>query len=192
MRGAGGSRGEAVRSTHPQIPECLLAGGRPASEEYDDSYCHFAIDTIYVTDVDEKFSTSTVSSIGRATMTRSQLLERAREFRQNPTRSERILWNAIRGRSLGVCFYRQQVMWPFIADFTVERPRLVVEIDGRIHEGQLIRDAERQQRLEAQGYSVVRFSADDVEYRLDAVLAFLTQVLSELRAGRPAAARPLW
>jgi len=116
-------------------------------------------------------------------MTRYELVARARQFRREPTRSERLLWAALRGRSLGVRFYRQQVIWPFIADLVAERPRLIVEIDGRVHEGQVERDQERQEYLEAQGYRVVRFSADDVERRGNDVVTSLARVLDELREG---------
>ena len=117
-------------------------------------------------------------------MTLFELVERARQFRRDPTPSERVLWAALRGRSLNVRFYRQQVIWPFIADFASERPRLVIEIDGRVHETQVERDRERQQYLEAQGYRVVRFSADEVENRLEHVLKRLADVLLEAH-GRP-------
>lgn len=43
--------------------------------------------------------------------------EFARELRNNPTESERVLWERIRNRSLGYRFRRQAILWGWIADF---------------------------------------------------------------------------
>ena len=59
------------------------------------------------------------------------ILTAAREHRKNPTKSEEILWKALRGKKLdGVKFRRQQPIGVFIADFYSSAYRLVVEVDG--------------------------------------------------------------
>jgi hypothetical protein len=65
----------------------------------------------------------------------------ARQFRREPTVSEDILWQAIRGRKLdGRRFRRQQPIGIFVVDFICSSERLIVEVDGGIHEFQQERD----------------------------------------------------
>ena len=109
------------------------------------------------------------------------LIERARTFRKEPTRGEASLWAALRNRTLGVRFYRQKVVGPFIPDFVCERPKFVVEIDGPVHDEQVARDLERQAWLEARGYTVLRVSADDVGNDLPGVLERIAAALFAVR-----------
>lgn len=113
-------------------------------------------------------------------MSKSQLVERAREFRREPTRGERALWNALRGRAVGVKFHRQRVIGPYIADFACVRPKLIVEIDGPVHDDQRERDADRQSYLEALGFTFVRISAEAAEHRLPVVLQQIRASLAKL------------
>jgi very-short-patch-repair endonuclease len=49
---------------------------------------------------------------------------------KNATVSERILWQAIRGKRLGVEFHRQVPLDKFIVDFYCHELMQVIEIDG--------------------------------------------------------------
>ncbi|WP_156926370.1 endonuclease domain-containing protein, partial [Chloroflexus sp. Y-396-1] len=65
------------------------------------------------------------------------MTEVARTFRKKPTPSENILWSAIRGKKLaGIKFRRQQPIGPFVVDFFAPSERLIVEVDGGVHEHQ--------------------------------------------------------
>ena len=55
--------------------------------------------------------------------------------------------------------------------------RLTLEIDGAIHDGQHERDHERTLALEGVGYTIVRWTNDDVELRLVQRLAELRRCL---------------
>jgi len=99
-----------------------------------------------------------------------RMVEVARDFRKAPTPSERRLWAALRRNQLGVSFRRQQPIGPFVVDFFCASHRLIVEVDGPVHESQRERDAERQTLLEACGYHVVRVTAEDVERNLPQVI----------------------
>ena len=124
-------------------------------------------------------------------MTKREMIELARVMRLEPTRSERIFWDAVRNRQLdGVKFRRQQVIERFVVDFFAPSHRLVVEIDGGVHEVQRERDALREQFLEDCGLRVLRFSADDVERRLPEVLDTLLETLRDLTAGPEPHPRP--
>src|SRR5262245_2381899 len=71
-------------------------------------------------------------------------LTRVRELRQQPTEGEERFWAHVRDRRFaGLKFRRQHRLLRFIADFYCPERKLVVEIDGTIHEGQQEYDAVR-------------------------------------------------
>src|SRR5512135_1457663 len=63
-----------------------------------------------------------------------QLTFFARRMRKRPTRSEALLWAQLRRGKLGVRFRRQHPMLGFIVDFYCASARLVVEVDGSVHD----------------------------------------------------------
>lgn len=103
---------------------------------------------------------------------REQVIQAAREMRYEPTEAEKILWGALRGRKLaGLKFHRQHVLGPLIADFYCAAARLVVEVDGDIHDYQKEYDSIRTKHLEDYGYHVIRFKNDMVLNDLENVLS---------------------
>ena len=102
---------------------------------------------------------------------RRKLLEIARQFRKEPTKSEAILWQALRGKKLdGLKFRRQQPIGNVIVDFYNSVYRIVVEVDGSVHNDQVEVDKARQDILEQLGLIVLRISAEEVEKNLPSVL----------------------
>ena len=101
----------------------------------------------------------------------------AQYSRRNPTPSERILWEALRGRRLGVKFRRQVVLGTVIVDFFAPEPRLAVEVDGAAHIGRQRQDRQRDAYLASYGVRVVRVKAWHVECELHAVLARIRTAL---------------
>ena len=100
------------------------------------------------------------------------ILERARELRHAQTAAEGTLWRALRDRSLGYKFRRQHPIDRFIVDFYCAEARLCIEIDGDSHlePDQSAYDAARTGFLEDLGYSMLRFSNEDVRYNINAVV----------------------
>jgi very-short-patch-repair endonuclease len=93
-------------------------------------------------------------------------------MRHEPTPTEDALWQALRGRQLeGVQFRRQHAIDRFIVDFYSREARLVIEVDGPIHQYKAEEDAIRQQFLESTGLHVLRFSNQEVQQSLPNVLA---------------------
>lgn len=120
---------------------------------------------------------------------RRKMVEVARNFRKNPTRSEAILWRALRGKKLdGLKFRRQQNIGPFIVDFYNSSYRLIVEVDGQIHERQRQADQQRQELLESLGLRFVRVPAQVVDANLPAALGLIRAALSP----HPPAPSPTW
>jgi very-short-patch-repair endonuclease len=87
----------------------------------------------------------------------------ARENRKDMTYSEKIVWNMIRKKRLGIKFRRQQVISDFIVDFVSIDLRLVIEIDGDSHDDKKEYDVYRSRILNELGYFVVRFTNDEIE-----------------------------
>ena len=96
-----------------------------------------------------------------------------RHLRKVQTPAEARLWSALRRNQLGgLHFRRQEDIGKFIADFCCARARLVVEVDGAVHEQalQAAYDRDREETLELHGYRVIRFTNDEVMHDLDRVL----------------------
>ncbi|MFN8375525.1 MAG: endonuclease domain-containing protein [Anaerolineae bacterium] len=101
----------------------------------------------------------------------TKMLEVARVFRKEPTPSEEILWQALRSRQLaGRKFRRQVPIGSFIVDFFCASERLVIEIDGLIHESQRENDRLRQEMIESLEIRFVRIPAYRVEHNLSEAL----------------------
>ena len=95
-------------------------------------------------------------------MTRSPDTYRARRLRAEANAPEQVAWQALRGlRALGHPVRRQHPIAGYVADFAIIKARLVVEIDGSVHDGGAARaaDAERQAEIERLGWRVVRIEA---------------------------------
>ena len=109
---------------------------------------------------------------------RSFLTPCAQHSRRYPTPSERILWEALRARRLGVKFRRQVILGATIVDFFAPEPRLAVEVDGAAHVGREVRDRLRDEYLGRFGVRVLRVKAWHVERELSAVLARIRVALT--------------
>ena len=114
---------------------------------------------------------------------RMAIRDAARVHRKNPTPSESLLWEAIRGgRIEGRKFRRQQPIGPFIVDFYCPEERLVVEVDGPVHDRQQREDAGRQEAIEMLGLHFVRITHDEVITDLPSAVA---RIRAAIRSSSP-------
>jgi very-short-patch-repair endonuclease len=98
-------------------------------------------------------------------------VQRAKELRHQMTQEEKILWQHIRANQLkGLHFRRQQIIDGFIADFYCHAARLVIEVDGEIHQQQAEYDTERDRVLLARGLRLLRIKNEEVRQNLNSVL----------------------
>ncbi len=95
---------------------------------------------------------------------------RAKQNRNTPTDAESTLWNYIGNNNLGHKFLQQHLIDDFIVDFVCLSRRLVVEVDGDIHDQQVEQDENRTKILESKGFKVIRFRNEEVKGNTDAVL----------------------
>ncbi len=117
----------------------------------------------------------------------------ARNLRKNSTPSEITLWNVLKGRKfLGYKFLRQHPVfyridkeWVefFIADFYSSELKLIIEVDGPIHNYHLGYDTERDIKLNERGFSVKRIKNEELE-NMDKVISDLQDLISGLSGYR--------
>lgn len=98
-------------------------------------------------------------------------------LRKNMTAAERILWGQLNKNQLGVRFKAQQPIDIFIADFYCHKFKLVIEIDGEIHETQKEYDEGRTAVLEKLGLTVIRFLNYDIQNNLNEVVETIKKYL---------------
>ncbi|MFO1049745.1 MAG: urease accessory protein UreE [Geminicoccaceae bacterium] len=92
--------------------------------------------------------------------TDTNLRDRARQLRREPTEAENRLWSILRARQLeGAHFRRQHPIPPYVADFACVAAKLVVEVDGGQH-GSV--DAARDAYMARHGWRVLRFWNNEV------------------------------
>ena len=92
------------------------------------------------------------------------LKEFAKDNRLSPTEAEDILWRGLRKKRLGYRFRRQHPIDDFIADFVCIELNLIIEVDGGYHNSveMQISDEERTKILNGSGYTVIRFTNEEV------------------------------
>ncbi len=104
--------------------------------------------------------------------------EKSQELRKNQTEAEEILWEAIRKKSLDVKFRRQHVIGASIVDFVSLEAKLVIEVDGKIHLEQKDYDEARTKELESVGFSVIRFSNEEILHDIENVILKIKTTLN--------------
>jgi very-short-patch-repair endonuclease len=103
----------------------------------------------------------------------------AKDLRQRQTDAEKLIWERVRNNKLnGLKFYRQCPIGRYIADFYCVKLRLVIELDGGIHdeERQKIYDEIRQKAIESRKLIVLRIKNEviigNIEGVLDTILSY--------------------
>ena len=107
------------------------------------------------------------------------LLERAKEMRANPTQAEAALWQELRNKNLDAKFRQQHLIGDYIVDFVCLDKKLIIEVDGKIHESQVNEDAKRTEILENDYFKVIRFTNEEVLGNIESVLKTIRHELSQ-------------
>ena len=102
-----------------------------------------------------------------------KLYQFGRELRQELTQAEKILWAELRNRKLnGLKFRRQHPLDKFIVDFYCNERRLVIELDGSVHDKKINKeyDEARTAMLAGLNIIVLRFKNEDITNNLKEVI----------------------
>jgi very-short-patch-repair endonuclease len=97
----------------------------------------------------------------------------ARKLRRKMSLPEVLLWQRLRGGKADLKFRRQHPIGPYIVDFYCAEARLVVEIDGKVHDATeaQAQDAQRDAFVRENGYQVLRLNAANVLKNADEAAA---------------------
>ncbi len=114
------------------------------------------------------------------------LTDRARYLRRHMTRAERLVWEAVRDRRfMGLKFRRQKPLLWFIADFYCAELKLVIEIDGGVHNDTQAYDETRTEELGKFGVTVFRFTNEEILNDLPGVLRQISVQIHSIFPNNP-------
>jgi 5-methyltetrahydrofolate--homocysteine methyltransferase len=115
--------------------------------------------------------------------TYKHLKEFVSNHRKQPTEAENVLWSFLRGDKLnGYTFRRQHIIGNYITDFVCLAKKLIIEVDGLIHQlpDNKSNDESRTLWLESKGFKVIRFTNNEVLADINETLLKIEQELDSL------------
>lgn len=121
--------------------------------------------------------------------------QRARKLRNNPTNSEKAMWEILRmGNLKGLRFLRQHpILFNvnnsvhfFIPDFYCPKYKLIIEVDGDTHDKkeQKEHDYMRTVTLKEMGMKIIRFKNEDVMSHKNIVIKHILSSLPLPKQGK--------
>ncbi len=100
-------------------------------------------------------------------------VSRARQLRKNMTETEKMLWKELRNRKfMGLKFLRQHPFIYqmdknepryFIADFYCAEKKLIIEVDGKVHDFQKEEDEHRDGILKSMDMNILRIKNEETK-----------------------------
>ena len=112
---------------------------------------------------------------------KSEYTQRRKDLRNNPTKTEKLLWNILKGKRLdGFKFRRQYGVGKYVIDFYCVKKKLAIETDGEVHDSEESKkyDQERDEFIKNFGIRFLRIRNEEVECNIEGVA---NKILDELR-----------
>lgn len=116
------------------------------------------------------------------------ITELCRDLRKNSTPAEGRLWQKLRNRKVdGFKFLRQYPITHssfknkpcfFIADFYCAKKRLVIEVDGSIHQYQKEYDEQRDIIIKEKQILTIRFTNEEILFDLNNVILKIQEIVN--------------
>lgn len=105
--------------------------------------------------------------------------DKRKKLRNNSTVPEKILWQYLKNKKLGVKFRRQHGIGNYIVDFYCPELKLAIEIDGATHsEAEEVEyDTRRDNFLSLQGVEVRRYTNVNVKNSTGGIIEDLMRVI---------------
>jgi very-short-patch-repair endonuclease len=113
---------------------------------------------------------------------------KAKELRRFETEAEKIFWAKLcKNQIMGLQFRRQHPINRFIADFYCARLKLVIDVDGGIHElpDNQEYDIERSEILNDFGITVIRFANEQIINDVKSVIQTIQKSIRQLKYKSP-------
>ena len=106
----------------------------------------------------------------------------AKHLRRNMTDAEILLWMDLKNGISGLKFRRQHPIGLYIADFYCHKAKLIIEIDGSIHNDPSIKkmDEQREKDLKYLGYKIIRFTNQQVLNNLEKVVESIIKEITAI------------
>ena len=110
------------------------------------------------------------------------IFSNARELRNKLTPSEQVFWLRLKEQFPKYKFRRQHPISIYVADFYCHKLKLVIEIDGSIHDSEKakLNDRRRQQNLENLNLTVIRFTNDQVKNEIESIFEMISSTINKL------------
>ena len=110
----------------------------------------------------------------------------ANKLRKEMTKAEACLWKyALRARQMkSYQFRRQRPVLNYIADFMCKELQLIIEVDGISHDWEetAIKDKKKTHDLQQAGFTVIRFTDEDVLNNMRGVVMKIEEVIAGLES----------
>ena len=116
---------------------------------------------------------------------RPSTFQNAAYLRKHPTKAEELLWEKLRNNQIeGIRFRRQHPFIRYIADFYAHQLKLVIELDGSIHDEPSVRftDADRELNIKVHGLLIARYTNDEIYKSIDDVVEDIKMIVREILA----------
>ena len=107
------------------------------------------------------------------------IFKKVESLRLNMTEAEKLLWEKLRKKQLGLRFKAQHPIERFIVDFYCHKAKFVIELDGEIHNSQKEYDLGREAELDKYGILVLRFTNDEVITDINSVIDRIKKSLAQ-------------
>lgn len=110
------------------------------------------------------------------------IFQRAEELRNRMTAAEELLWKQIHINEWKLKFRRQHPIANYVVDFYCHAKKLVIELDGGIHEIEDVKryDENREAHLKELGLTVLRFKNEQIFKENKFVLELISQTVNLL------------
>ena len=108
---------------------------------------------------------------------------KAVELRISMTKAETVLWEELRSKQfMGLKFRRQHPIERFIVDFYCHKHKLVIELDGGIHNLPEVanNDKNREEELKDLGLNILRFTNEEVLKHTQVTLSKIAQYIGSM------------
>ena len=114
------------------------------------------------------------------------IFSNARELRKKLTLAEQIFWLRLKEKFTDHKFRKQHPISIYIADFYCHKLKLIIEIDGSVHDSEeaKLNDEKRQNALENLGLTVIRFTNDQVKNKIELVIQKVSSTIERLTTNK--------
>ena len=114
------------------------------------------------------------------------IFAKAKELRNKTTAEENVFWLLLKETFAGYKFRRQHPISNYIADFYCHKLKLVIEIDGPIHDQGEVKenDTRRQNDLENLNLTILRFTNAQIKLEIEKVLTIISELINSQKPGK--------